>query len=719
MENLIEIQSLLNKARYHRNISCKDKKAIKICDRILKIDPNNRDAMLIKAGALNSIFKIDEAKDLINHIIKKWPNHWEAYYLLSGHYFSVHEDDKALELIDKSIELDERFDNVIQKAQMLYLIGKDNYMEFVEKAKRIDKERAENFMKNVWIYDMNGIKPSFSESLGAFKHLMRSRNKKNELKDSACYQAEGINMAPVVEWVCQNSKLINYFNPLLEKYLQSKIDQTNFGMLLDGFIFDYKLPDGKTPFELYLEKAELSFSEKEDYKKLLDNVFSAFEILEVKVDSGMRLYDILNNKTYCVKEKKGTHGAEVGSMIECRIAKVGDSFEIIGPGGFKWPAETVYSLKRLIKEGKLKDKKISLFDMLDIVLEIEDKDNTFNGIKKDLKKKLKDIGIKLNFNDLDRRVNENTDPTKAFPEIFKFNFPSMEDFEKTIDLVNKLWNLYPRKEFDGKSPSEVGGYGPKEMMLIQSLLSEGTAKISPEKYPSPKEAVKAMEKFKEKWLNTLQKELDGKTPREVILKERAQLGNPRKDISIQIQLNKIDDFDANKAEKLYFDALSAHKKGDFEESVKLLKEVVEMYPENYKAWGNMGASYASLSKKEDAIKCLRKSLAINPRYKLAKNNLKAIENYNLGIDDKELLEMAVKSEIKEDYAKALGYIKEILVQSPRSYHALFLKYRVNKKIGKPDITDLKLAFEEAKKQDASKEVLGLMEDELNELGGID
>lgn len=172
--NLIKVESLINEARFHRNITCKDKKAIKICDRILKIDPFNRDAMLIKAGALKSLYRNNEAVALINKIMRKWPSNWEAYYLLAGHYFSVNEDEKALELIDKSLELDERFDNVIQKAQMLYLMGKD-YMEFVEKARKIDKERTENFMKNVWIYNMNNVKPTIGELFNALKALVRTK----------------------------------------------------------------------------------------------------------------------------------------------------------------------------------------------------------------------------------------------------------------------------------------------------------------------------------------------------------------------------------------------------------------------------------------------------------------------------------------------------------------------------------------------------------------
>lgn len=175
--DLIEIEVLLNKARYHRNVSCKDKKAIKICEKILKIDPDNRDAMLIKAGALEALWRSDESRDLISSIIKKWPNHWEAYYLSArDRFFSEGEEEEGLELIDKSLELNENFDNIMTKAQMLYLMRKD-CIEFIEKAKKIDKKRAENFMKNVWIYDINAIKPTLGELFHAFKALTKLKRK--------------------------------------------------------------------------------------------------------------------------------------------------------------------------------------------------------------------------------------------------------------------------------------------------------------------------------------------------------------------------------------------------------------------------------------------------------------------------------------------------------------------------------------------------------------
>ncbi len=175
MEKNEKIIDMLNEARFLKNGLGEPKKAINICNKIIKIDSSCRDAMLIKAGALNEMFLLDEAGKLINRIVEKWPVHWEGYYLLALNLFSKEEDEEGFKAIDRSIELNENFDNIITKAQMLYLLGKGDYMEYVEKAKRIDKKRAENFMKCHFAYDVDTIKPTLSELFNAMKYLIKKK----------------------------------------------------------------------------------------------------------------------------------------------------------------------------------------------------------------------------------------------------------------------------------------------------------------------------------------------------------------------------------------------------------------------------------------------------------------------------------------------------------------------------------------------------------------
>ena len=114
-----EINSMLNEARYLHNYLEKEDEAIKICDKILEHDPNNRDALLIKIGSLNLIGKEKEASHLIQEAINKWPEHWEAYYLLGLELFNINEK-MAVDFFKKSIALESNFDNNITLAQLLY-----------------------------------------------------------------------------------------------------------------------------------------------------------------------------------------------------------------------------------------------------------------------------------------------------------------------------------------------------------------------------------------------------------------------------------------------------------------------------------------------------------------------------------------------------------------------------------------------------------------------
>lgn len=159
-----EMWVMLDEARYTKNVLGNPKKAIKLCDKILEIDPENRDALLIKAGGLQELMHFQEALALNQKIREKWPKHWEAYYLAGMNNFSQERDVEALEMIDKSVELKETFDNVIAKAQMLCIWGKE-YEPWLQKAREMDGPRAANFMKNCWVGNMDTLKVSLWDKM--------------------------------------------------------------------------------------------------------------------------------------------------------------------------------------------------------------------------------------------------------------------------------------------------------------------------------------------------------------------------------------------------------------------------------------------------------------------------------------------------------------------------------------------------------------------------
>jgi len=85
-------------------------------------------------------------------------------------------------------------------------------------------------------------------------------------------------------------------------------------------------------------------------------------------------------------------------------------------------------------------------------------------------------------------------------------------------------------------------------------------------------------------------------------------------------------------------------------------------------------------------------------------------------NEKDKLQEIIKLEENKDFSKSVKLIEEILKDNPNSYHALFLKARVDRKTGNKSIDSLKKALIEAVKQDASKEVFELFEEEMDQNG---
>jgi len=67
------ILEMLDEARFLKNELEETERAIKLCDKILEIDSNNRDAMLIKAGGLKELGEVERFLSLSKEIIEKWP----------------------------------------------------------------------------------------------------------------------------------------------------------------------------------------------------------------------------------------------------------------------------------------------------------------------------------------------------------------------------------------------------------------------------------------------------------------------------------------------------------------------------------------------------------------------------------------------------------------------------------------------------------------------
>src|SRR3989338_1653635 len=88
------------------------------------------------------------------------------------------------------------------------------------------------------------------------------------------------------------------------------------------------------------------------------------------------------------------------------------------------------------------------------------------------------------------------------------------------------------------------------------------------------------------------------------------------------------------------------------------------------------------------------------------------------VNERELLEQAIEFESKKDYEGALECLDTILTAIPKSYHALFIESRIYRKLGKPQIMVIGEALKLAKKNEASRDVLDVMEEERQKIADL-
>lgn len=127
-------------------------KALKVCNKILKAHPGCEEALLMKAECLFHLAKPDQALACLKTVLEINPNSDQAHFQFATIMFAMRELKTALNAVNESLKIDSNsFDSLILKAQILYQLNDDSYKDCVEKARKVDAKRAENFMKKYWI----------------------------------------------------------------------------------------------------------------------------------------------------------------------------------------------------------------------------------------------------------------------------------------------------------------------------------------------------------------------------------------------------------------------------------------------------------------------------------------------------------------------------------------------------------------------------------------
>ena len=150
-EDYKEPQELLQEAD-GLNIKGKYKEALNKVNEVLEIISDDEEALLMKSELLNDLGKFDEAEKILKKIDKKDGLKAYASFYRAQRYFFEANFVRALEYMEEAYKQEsDNFDFVIGLANYSYLNGEEGYTKYLEKAKNLDKKRAERFLKKFWI----------------------------------------------------------------------------------------------------------------------------------------------------------------------------------------------------------------------------------------------------------------------------------------------------------------------------------------------------------------------------------------------------------------------------------------------------------------------------------------------------------------------------------------------------------------------------------------
>lgn len=415
-----------------------------------------------------------------------------------------------------------------------------------------------------------------------------------------------------------------FFKKMTEETIQKifghdLIEEKDFESVMEAVIFggNYK---GQTPFEYFLKNAPLSDSQKQLYRSWQEKSrFSFFEVLHVNLGVSLEAEDLLSGKVYRIYEHLGTYGMENGMVLATRIAPFEDNWILTGGTVIPLPKEMAYIFKRA-KDNDF----FSQLEFLKIIYARNEKSElnqlSHVGAKKMLKNELKKRAIDFDIEKIEKFIRNKGDfDQKELTQKLASGSKTKEEFEYLNNLLMRMWHTHPKFIKDKTMP------GPLEQILIRHFMQEthDTIKETPED-PAFK---KKLNSYQEKWLDNPQKELNGKTPREVILLERRDLGNPQKEIKYSLSVTPMPSFGKN--DKLldeYDKALDLMlKKNDYLKALKVFSvfaENLDVLPEPFRYFCNVGVCLIQLGEMELGKKYLEKALALHSNYPAAENNLK-------------------------------------------------------------------------------------------------
>jgi hypothetical protein len=127
----------------------------------------------------------------------------------------------------------------------------------------------------------------------------------------------------------------------------------------EGCDVQLRLPPGRTPAELFLEKEKgrLSETEKELIEAISRKPFSFYEVIRCEPGRGFLLKDVLTGEEIDVLERSASKDAREGDILFGRIATIGEISMLFGCSSYAFPPEykpSIIGLRKWMRQGRRK-----------------------------------------------------------------------------------------------------------------------------------------------------------------------------------------------------------------------------------------------------------------------------------------------------------------------------------------------------------------------------
>ena len=398
------------------------------------------------------------------------------------------------------------------------------------------------------------------------------------------------------------------------------------GIVLDWYIFDHKSKTlSKNLLEYFIENSDLDEDTKILYSGLKNTIYSIFQVKAIRTGKEMKAYDMLSGKEFSIKDTSITKHVIKGQLVIMRALPYKGDFILTGKA-FPFPSQSsqILKLSLLSAKNERKPQRLTPLTICKIFYTQEKPEKLppperFRLICKEcslddsyideiIQRTKEQVENKGHFNDIQQEFVSRLRPHANF------------DIKELIKAHMDVWNGFITGHVEK---------GPIEIALINAGMTYVQQAVNTMRHKDMWKAasIKAEKAF-EDWLDTKLDELDGSTPKELILKEREDLGNTVKIIKFSIAISHLapGEETRKKAEEAVNKAMQLLGENKPKEALELYKEHLAIVPKNHVAWLNLGVAHILLSNKKNAESCFRKALEIKPNYKVAKNNIRILEN---------------------------------------------------------------------------------------------